>query len=72
MALRTWQVEKIGYCEHVGHEVALEVEVIYPANELPDSAPRIVAHRCSNAGECNAMDKPACQWCATNPNHSPV
>ena len=57
MAFRTWQIEKIKYCEHVGHEIALEAEVIYPADELPDSPPRIVAHRCSNAQPCNMLDK---------------
>ncbi len=72
MTIRAWQVEKIAYCEYVGHEIALEAEVVYPADELPDLTPRIVAHRCSNAIECNAMDKPVCRWCATNPNYSPV
>ena len=72
MAFRTWQIEKIKYCEHVGHEIALEADVIYPAEELPDSPPRIVAHRCSNAAACNMMDKAACKWCGTNPDVDPM
>lgn len=72
MTLKTWQVEKIKYCEHVGHEIALEAEVVYPAEHLPEQAPRVTAHRCSNALECNMFDKPVCAWCGTNPNHEPV
>ena len=72
MAFRTWQIEKIKYCEHVGHEIALEAEVIYPADELPDSPPRIVAHRCSNAEACNMLDKTTCKWCGTNHDHEPM
>lgn len=72
MTLKTWQVEKIQYCEHVGHEIALEAEMVYPAEHLPEQAPRVVAHRCSNALECNVLDKPACAYCGTNPNQNPV
>lgn len=71
MAVRTWQVEKIEYCEHAGHEVALEAEVVYPADHLPDQ-PRVVAHRCSSAIVCNQFDKPTCVWCGTNPDHNPL
>jgi hypothetical protein len=72
MAERAWQVEKIKYCEHVGHEIALENEVVYPAEYLPDQPPRIIAHRCSNAVECNMMDKASCALCGTNPELDPV
>jgi hypothetical protein len=72
MTLRIWQVEKIKYCEHAGHDIALETEVVLPAEYLPEQAPRVLAHRCSNAPECNMLDKPACVWCGTNPNYEPV
>jgi hypothetical protein len=72
MAFRTWQVKKIQYCEHVGHEIALEHEVVYPAEHLPDQPPRIIARRCSSAVECNMMDGAACAWCGTNPGHEVV
>ena len=72
MAFRTWQVDKIKYCELVGLEVALEDEVIYPAEFLPDQPPRVNAHRCSNAMLCNQMDKPVCIWCGTNPDRQPL
>ncbi|GAB4503963.1 MAG: hypothetical protein Fur0043_09560 [Anaerolineales bacterium] len=72
MAYRKWQVSRIKYCEHVGHEVALEVDVVYPAEHLPDQPPRVRARRCSNARECNLFDKPVCTWCGTNPGHEPL
>jgi hypothetical protein len=73
MAQRIWQVKKVKYCLHVGHDVALENEVVYPEDHLPDQPPRILARRCSNATECNMMfEKAACAWCGTNPDHEPV
>jgi hypothetical protein len=72
MAERTWHASKIRYCEHVGLEVALETEVVYPAEHLPEQAPRVLAHRCTKAIECNLVDKMACGWSATNPEHYPL
>jgi hypothetical protein len=72
MAQKTWKVEKIKNCEHVGHEVEIEDLVVYPAEQLPDQPPRIIAHRCSNALECNMKDQAACSLCGTNPDVDPV
>ena len=72
MAFRTWQVEKIQYCEHAGREIALEVEVAVPAERLPEQPPRVIAHRCSNAVACNLFDKAVCKWCGSNPNYDPL
>lgn len=72
MVLRTWIIETIKYCEHAGHEIALETEVVYPAEHLPEQAPRVLAHRCSGGMECNLIDKPACKLCGTNPDLNPV
>ncbi len=72
MAEKTWQVEKIKNCEHVGHEVKIEVEVVYPADQLPDQPPRVIAHRCSSAIECNLKEQAACSLCGTNPDVDPV
>ncbi len=71
MAFRTWQVSRIKYCEHVGHEIALEKEVVYPSEHLPDQPPRVVARRCSNGLVCNALEKPGCVWAGTQPDHYP-
>lgn len=67
MATKIWEVEKIYTCAYLGCEVASEVEVVYPADFLPD-LPRITAHRCSHAKECNMGDKPNCAY-GTNPNY---
>ena len=72
MAFRTWEINKITYCEHVGHEIALETELVYPAEHLPDQPARVLARRCSNALACNCSDKPGCAWSGTNPDHHPI
>ena len=71
MTFRTWEVSKISYCEHVGHEIALEAEKVYPAENLPDQPARVMARRCSNALVCNCMDKPGCIWSGTQPDYQP-
>jgi len=72
MAEKIWQVEKIKYCEHVGHDIKIENEVVYPAEILPYQLPRIVAQRCSNALECNMLENATCALCGTNPDLDPV
>jgi hypothetical protein len=72
MAKKVWQVEKTKYCEHAQEEIAIEVEVIYPAEHLPEQAPRIRARRCSKALECNCLEHPACSLSGTNPDVDPV
>jgi hypothetical protein len=71
MAVKTWQPIKFCYCEHVDQEVALEAEVIYPAEWLPEQAPRVTAHRCSHAMTCNQDGRPSCIWSGTNPAFDP-
>ncbi len=72
MAYRTWHVEKIAYCEYAGQEVVLATEVVYPGDPLPDQPPRVLAHRCSNAVDCNLIEKALCKWCGTNPDYDPI
>ena len=72
MAKKVWQVEKTKYCEHLQEEVAIEVEVVYPAEQLPEQAPRIVARRCTKALEGNCIEPPACSLSGTNPDVDPV
>ena len=72
MAEKKWYVSKVLYCEHVGHDIALETQVILPSEYLPEQAPRVIAHRCSDALECNCVNKPSCAWCGTNPNYRPI
>lgn len=73
MAKKVWQVKRVKYCEHVGQDIALENEVVYPSEHLPDQPPRVLASRCSKAIECNLQfDKPVCDYCGTNPGIEPV
>jgi hypothetical protein len=72
MAEKKWYVSKVCYCEHVGHEIAIETQVVLPPEYLPEQAPRVMAHRCSDALECNSLNKTACAWCGTNPNYHPL
>ncbi len=72
MATRTWQTVKICYCDHIDQEVSLQVEVVFPAEWLPDIEPaRVLAHRCSHGEQCNLLEKPSCMWAGTNPNFDP-
>ena len=71
MSVRTWQPVKVCFCQHAGEDVALEAEVVYPAEILPDQAPRVLAHRCSHATLCNLDGRPSCVWAGTNPAFDP-
>lgn len=71
MAVKTWESIQIRYCDHAGCEVALEAEVIYPADHLPDQSPRLGAHRCSHAVACMTTSNSTCQWAGTNPAYDP-
>lgn len=71
MAVKVWQTIKVQYCRHAGGEVALEAEVLYPGEHLPDQDPRVVAHRCSRGVECGLLSEAACVWAGTNPAFDP-
>jgi hypothetical protein len=71
MAVRQWETLKIVYCEHACKNVGLEAEVIYPADTVFESQPRVVAHRCSSAYECATLNQASCVWAGTNPNYDP-
>jgi hypothetical protein len=71
MATRTWEVVKVRYCDHIGQEVTLEAETVYPADILPEQPPRYIAHRCSSGIDCMVNDKPSCVWSGSNPLYDP-
>ena len=71
MAEKMWQIIKIRYCDHAGEEVAMEAEMVFPADLLPDQQPRIIAHRCSRALACNLDNRASCIWAGTNPTFDP-
>jgi hypothetical protein len=71
MSEKVWQPIKVCFCEHIGEEVAFEAEMVYPADLLPDQAPRVLAHRCSQGLACNQDGRPSCIWAGTNPMVDP-
>lgn len=71
MSTKTWEVIKVRYCHHAGEEVGLEAELIYPAEWMPEQAPRVNAHRCSHAFACSMDGRPSCVWAGTNPTVDP-
>lgn len=71
MTTRVWQKIKVQYCRHAGGEVALEAEVLYPSEHLPDHGPRVVAHRCSLGVDCGLLSEASCVWAGTNPFYDP-
>ena len=71
MAVKSWEAIKVRYCERADCEVALEAEVIHPAEFLPDQAPRVGSHRCSRGFECSTLNRATCQWAGTNPGYDP-
>jgi hypothetical protein len=70
MAEKKWEVIKVCYCEHVRQEVALENEMLYPIDYLPD-APRVLSQRCSLGVQCNQLNQAVCKWAGTNPDVDP-
>ena len=72
MDRKVWQTIKVQHCAHVGKEVSLEAEILYPADHMPEQGgPRVVAHRCSRGLECGLMEEAACVWAGTNPAYDP-
>ncbi len=71
MSIKSWEVIHTRYCHHTGQVVALEAELVYPSEWLPDQSPRLLAHRCSQALGCNLDGRPSCIWAGTNPAIDP-
>jgi hypothetical protein len=70
LAERAWIISQVSFCDHINQEVALEAELLFPADFLPDP-PRLLSHRCSQGLQCNLFTQPACIWAGTNPNNDP-
>ncbi len=71
MAWVTWEPIRRQLCDRVGEEVALEAKLVYPAAHLPESPPRVLAHRCSHWADCNSMEGQACIWAGTHAEYDP-
>ncbi len=71
MAYKEWQALKVRFCDQAGEDVSLDAEVVYPADQLPDMAPRVLAHRCSHGYYCSVNGKGICIWSGANPDYDP-
>ncbi|HPO59057.1 MAG TPA: hypothetical protein PLV53_09450 [Anaerolineaceae bacterium] len=71
MAIQRWDTLKVQFCERAGKKVALQANLVFPAEHLPEQPPRITAHRCSNGLECNQFNSPTCTWAGTVPAYDP-
>jgi len=71
MSAKSWEVVKISYCQHIKQYVALEALMVYPADFLPDPAPRVLAHRCSHGLHCNQENHLTCLWSGGIPIRDP-
>ncbi len=71
MAVKNWQPIRIRFCDHAGKNVVLEAELVYPAEWMPEQAPRVLAHRCSRGVDCNLDERASCVWAGTNPAFDP-
>jgi len=71
MAVKYWEQERVIYCERAQQLAALEVEVVYPADSLPEWTQRVVAHRCSLSTDCELRGVGNCYWTGSNPLNDP-
>ena len=62
MAWESWRTVKRARCEVVDKNVALESQLVFAAETLPDQPPRVLAYRCSSAEDCERFDQPSCPW----------
>ena len=71
MTYRTWQTIKVHHCNHIDEDVAMQANIVFPAEWMPEQPPRILAHRCSRGMDCNLNARPSCIWAGTNPGYDP-
>ncbi len=71
MATTYWEQVKTIYCQRARGEAALEVEVMVPAEPIPDWPKRVIAHRCSLAQDCEVQGIGNCCWTGANPLNDP-
>jgi len=47
-------------CVHVGKEVKIRSQIVYPIGFLRGEAPRITTRKCDHFSDCHLLDKSAC------------
>jgi hypothetical protein len=71
MTVRKWQMVKTRYCNTAESNVALEAEVAYPPDFMPDGPARVFSHRCSHGAQCMVFQRGVCKWSGGNPSYDP-
>jgi hypothetical protein len=56
------------YCSHANCKVELKTTYVYPADIMPETAPRINQRTCSHYFTCTLQDKSACSFALTQIN----
>lgn len=59
---RLSQVKVKRFCAHANCEVVIKTTYIYPADIMPETAPRINQRSCSHYFTCSLQDKSACTF----------
>ena len=62
---RVQQVYYSQFCPHAGGEVDIHSTIVYPADIIPDTPPRITQRSCNRYLSCNLVDKSACPMAVT-------
>jgi hypothetical protein len=71
MTEKQWESLKTIQCRRAGCDAVLQVELVHPAEFLPDQEARVLAHRCSRGLECSMLGMVACMWAGSNPDYDP-
>lgn len=70
MAIRNWVTINKRFCDKVGCQVALQAQVIYPIDYLPDNL-RILSERCSHGDLCLKERFGSCGFSGGDPGIDP-
>lgn len=72
MATVLWRPVQTKLCERVRKVATLELQLVFPGENLPDQPPHVRSRRCSLALECNQFDRATCVWAGTQPEYDPL
>jgi hypothetical protein len=70
LATKQWESIKRQYCDKAGCQVALQAQIIYPIDYLPDN-PRILGERCSHGDLCLKERLGSCAYSGGDPDFDP-
>ena len=56
------------FCQHAKGDVHIASTVVFPADTLPDSPPRVINRSCNHFVDCSLRDKSECAWAIASIN----